>query len=223
MTLPSILKVMDTRRGRATVNRMHTKEFLEAHTQWRLGVGNLPEGKGANLRGAVLSEAVLSGANLSGADLSGANLRGAVLSGANLSEAVLSGANLSEADLSGANLRGANLSEAYLRGANLQGANLSGAILPAPTQVLLCSWGTLSTALTQRAMAFDAACHADPSAFDQWYDTGLCPYLEARYSRSVNFIERRSLWDPLTPTPRPWDLMVDLIREKCRNSCYHKW
>ena len=52
--------------------------------------------RGANLRGANLSDANLRGANLSDANLSGANLRGAYLSGAYLSDANLSGAYLSE-------------------------------------------------------------------------------------------------------------------------------
>ena len=80
--------------------------------------------RGANLRGANLSDAYLSGANLSGAYLSDANLRDA-----NLSDAYLSGANLRDANLRDANLRDANLSGAYLRDADLSGANLSDADL----------------------------------------------------------------------------------------------
>ena len=57
--------------------------------------------------------------DLRGADLRGANLSDANLRGANLSDANLKGANLSDADLRGANLSGANLSDANLKGANL--------------------------------------------------------------------------------------------------------
>ena len=83
----------------------------------------------ANLRGADLSDASLRGANLRGADLSDASLRGANLRGADLSNANLRGAGLSEADLSNANLRGADLRGANLRGADLSNANLSNANL----------------------------------------------------------------------------------------------
>ena len=72
--------------------------------------------RGADLRGANLSEANLRGADLRGANLSEANLRGA-----DLSEA-----NLSEADLRGANLRGANLGDADLRDADLRGCKPQG-------------------------------------------------------------------------------------------------
>ncbi|ARI83209.1 pentapeptide repeats family protein [Microcystis aeruginosa FACHB-905 = DIANCHI905] len=90
--------------------------------------------KGADLRRAFLSEANLSGADLSEANLSGADLRGAILSGAILWGANLKGAGLSLAFLRGAILSGANLGqadlwEANLSGANLSEANLSGAIL----------------------------------------------------------------------------------------------
>ncbi len=77
--------------------------------------------RGADLRGANLSDADLRGADLRGANLSDADLRGADLRGADLR-----GANLSDADLRGADLRGANLSDADLRGADLRGADLSG-------------------------------------------------------------------------------------------------
>ena len=84
--------------------------------------------RGADLRGANLSEANLRGADLRGANLSEANLRGA-----DLSEA-----NLSEADLRGANLRGANLGDADLRDADLRGANLRGADLDYSCYPLWC-------------------------------------------------------------------------------------
>ncbi|MCS7226894.1 MAG: pentapeptide repeat-containing protein [Gloeomargarita sp. SKYB31] len=72
-----------------------------------------------DLRGADLRGARLSNANLQGSDLTRANLRGADLVGA----------DLSNTDLRGADLRGANLSYAKLDGADLRGANLDGANL----------------------------------------------------------------------------------------------
>ncbi len=54
---------------------------------------------GADLRGAVLTEANLRGANLWGADLRGASLTGANLTGAYLRGTVLTAANLQETKL----------------------------------------------------------------------------------------------------------------------------
>ncbi len=89
---------------------------------------------GADLRRAVLSDAVLRGADLSGADLRRAVLSGADLRGADLRDAVLRGADLSGADLrravlSGADLCGADLRDAVLRGADLRRADLRRAVL----------------------------------------------------------------------------------------------
>jgi hypothetical protein len=148
-------------------------------------------------------------ANLSGADLRGADLRDADLSGANLR-----GADLRDADLSGANLSGAYLSGAYL----------SGAYLPAPTMILLANWGTLSDDLCRIAMRFDAANHADPTAFNRWKETGKCPYKETKYQRCVNFNASCDLWNPELLDVRAvsaYELMVMLIREKCADSDYH--
>ena len=50
--------------------------------------------RGADLRGANLTDADLRGANLRGADLRGANLRGADLRGTDLTDADLRGANI---------------------------------------------------------------------------------------------------------------------------------
>ena len=85
--------------------------------------------RGADLRGASLSEANLRWANLRGANLRWANLRGANLCWANLRGANLCGTDLSGADLRWTDLRGANLRWANLRGANLCGTDLSGADL----------------------------------------------------------------------------------------------
>jgi uncharacterized protein YjbI with pentapeptide repeats len=102
----------------------------------------LPEGvekcerdlRGANLRGANLSEAFLSRTNLSGAYLRRANLskthlKLAILSEAYLSDAKLSGANLRRANLSESNMRRVHLADADLRKANLSEADLRGASL----------------------------------------------------------------------------------------------
>jgi hypothetical protein len=155
-------------------------------------------------------------ADLSWANLSEANLRGADLRWADLSWANLSGANLRWADLSAANLSGANLSWA-----NLRGANLSGADLPSPTMVLLASWGECSDELTRDLMRYDAACHADPEAFDRWAAAGPCPYSDQRYQRAARFRERKEVWSP-GPCPRPFDLMVRVLRERCKDSDYHE-
>ena len=107
------------------MNTADLSKILEEHKVW---VESFSEkGSRANLRGA----------NLRGADLSDANLRGAYLSGADLSDAYLRGANLRGANLRGANLRGADLSGANLRGADLSGADLRGANLPDQTFVIM--------------------------------------------------------------------------------------
>ena len=90
---------------------------------------------GANLDGAILSEANLLGANLSGASLNRANLRGASLNRADLRRANLSNAKLNEASLRGANLRGTDLNTLDLSGINLSESDLSKAKLTR-TQVL---------------------------------------------------------------------------------------
>ena len=129
------------------------------------------------------------------------------------------GADLRHANLRGANLRGAdlqnaNLQNADLQNANLQNANLRGADLPSPTMVLLANWGSLSDSTTKSAMAYDAACHPDPSAFDRWAsDPLLCPYSSVKVERACHFHEKFSLWDPTYPAPRPYDLMASILRE----------
>jgi len=170
----------------------------------------------ADLSYAGLSYAGLSYANLSGANLSYADLSGANLSYANLSGANLSGANLSYADLRGANLSGANLSGANLSDANLSGANLSDANLPSPTIVLLASWGTVSPSLCRDLMAYDAACHPDPSAFTRWAKgQSGCPYSDVKVQRAAVFAEKREHWDETATMRRPFDLMNDVLAEKC--------
>ena len=154
---------------------------------------------------------LLLAALLSGADLSGANLRYADLRGANLRYADLSGADLSDANLSGADLRDANLS-----GADLSGANLSGANLPSPTMVLLARWGAVSPSLCRDLMAYDAACHPDPSAFTRWAkDESGCPYSDVKVQRAAVFAEKKEHWDAMVMMRRPFDLMTDVLAEKC--------
>ncbi|MDZ7959509.1 MAG: pentapeptide repeat-containing protein [Aulosira sp. DedQUE10] len=93
----------------------------------------------ANLQGAILTKANLQGTNLQGANLqrailtetifTGANLQRAIFTGANLQRTILERANLQRTILERANLQGAILEGANLQKANLQGANLQGAIL----------------------------------------------------------------------------------------------
>ncbi len=220
---------------------------LAEHAKWLRGEGdaraNLHDANlhGACLTGAYLRDANLHGANLHDADLRGANLHRAYLRDADLHSAYLHGADLHDANLHGACLNGAdlrysNLNGAYLRYsnlngacltdaslhlANLRGANLTGARLPSPTMMLLAWWGELSDSLTALAMAYDASCHPDPSAFSVWANGGPCPYDEVKVYRACNFRERKECWDPDLPAPRPYDLMVELIREKCSDSDFH--
>ena len=97
---------------------------------------------GANLQGAIMTEADLFGATMRKIILSHADLRGAILSRANLQGTNLSGAKMhgadmrrvklneiggsGTADLSYARLHGANLADAELQGANMQHAFLWG-------------------------------------------------------------------------------------------------
>jgi len=195
---------------------------------------------GANLRGANLQSANLRGANLYGADLSGVNLSGANLYGANLYGANLQSADLQSADLYGANLRyanlrgadlqsadlrsagmqsadlyGANLRYANLRGADLRGADLQSADLPAPTMVLLATWGELSPKLTTELMKYDAFFHPNPKAFAEWAKDGSCPYSNVKVQRAANFLENKKLWKKGTPKSG-YALMVAVLREKTK-------
>jgi len=199
----------------------------------------------ADLREANLQEADLQGADLRGANLQGADLRkaylrraylqGAYLQGAYLQRAYLRGANLQGADLRKAYLRGADLRKAYLRGADLQeaglqeadlqradlrGADLRGVDLPSPTIVLLAFWGEVSDELCQNLMQYDAWFHQNPEAFENWAINDECPYNDALYQRSANFEEKKHLFKPGIP-PRGFDLMIQVIREKCKDSDYH--
>ena len=153
-------------------------------------------------------------ADLREADLRWANLREADLRWANLRWANLREADLRWADLRGANLRGADLRGADLRWADLRWADLREADLPSPTVLLLATWGALSATLTTELMRYDAASHPDPAAFDRWAAGGDCPYSDVRVERAAIFTENRALWSP-GPCPRPYDLMVAVLAEKC--------
>ena len=108
------------------------------------------------------------------------------------------------------------LSGANLRYANLSGADLSGADLPSPPMVLLASWGVVSPALCRDLMAYDAACHPDPSAFTRWAkgESG-CPYSDVKVQRAAVFSEKKEHWDETATMRRPFDLMTDVLAEKC--------
>lgn len=130
-------------------------------------------------------------------------------------EAETLAAALARAAEKGAYLQGADLQGADLRGADLRGADLQGAYLPAPTMMLLASWGEVSDALCRDLMAYDAACHPDPTAFDGWAKGGDCPYSGVKVERAAVFQEKRVLWDAAAPLCRPFDLMQRLLAEKC--------
>ncbi len=158
-------------------------------------------------------------ADLRGTDLRGACLRYANLRDANLRGANLRGANLREADLSGADLSYANLSRADLSEANLRGAHL-----PAPTMVLLCNWGRVSNELCTDLMQYDAEnCPNGKELFRTWAKGGACPYSDLKIERAASFQERRELYKPSRARARSaLNLMIDLIREKCKDSDYHE-
>ncbi|AUT02351.1 hypothetical protein CLI64_19235 [Nostoc sp. CENA543] len=82
----------------------------------------------ANLKGANLKQADLTGAILNSANLQGANLKQADLTGAILNSANLQGANLKRAKLIRASLVGTSLQNADLEAADLNEAQLSGSI-----------------------------------------------------------------------------------------------
>ena len=128
-------------------------------------------------------------------------------------------ANLRDADLRGANLGGAYLGDAYLGGANLGDAYLVGANLVdvrglVPAVVLLASWGTVSPDLCRDLMRWDADNHPDPGAFDRWAAGGPCPYDDVLVARAAQFAQTKEHWSP-GPCPRPYDLMVRVLAEKC--------
>ena len=106
-------------------------EIIRLHGTWLRGEvgGTRAHLRGADLRGADLTDAVLRDADLRGADLTDAVLMGADLTRAHLRGAVLRGADLTDAHLTDAVLMGADLTRAHLRGAVLRDAHLRGAVL----------------------------------------------------------------------------------------------
>jgi hypothetical protein len=103
---------------------------LAAHQKW---LERAPDGRLANLCGAILHGAALPWTDLIGADLQetalhGADLQRANLLGVNLRRATLFGANLHKASLHSADLQGANLQEADLTEADLYDAEVAASI-----------------------------------------------------------------------------------------------
>lgn len=80
----------------------------------------------ADLRGALLDDALFRSANLHGARLDGAYMKNTSLTGVNLTRATLSRADLQGAYLAAATLSGANLDFARFDGAVLLGSRLIG-------------------------------------------------------------------------------------------------
>ena len=206
------------------------KSDVKAWNKWRKKSPIPVDLSESNLSGVNLSWADLHGVDLSWADLYRTNLFGANLSRSNLSHANLSSvtlyyanlsdANLSDANLSHANLYDANLSDTNLYYANLSDANLLGSSLPPPTMVLLANWDEVSDDLCRDLMRYDAFFHPNPFEFLDWVKDGPCPYTYKKFQRVCNFNERRDLYSPGI-VDNGFNLMVRLIREKCRNSDYH--
>lgn len=97
----------------------------------------------------------------------------------------------------------------------LSGAKLRGAKFPAPSYLLLASWGRLSDASTLALMRLDASAHPDPDAFNRWAEgSGGCPYNDSRFQRVANFSEDSSLWIP-GPPPTIWEALTMVMDEKC--------
>ena len=207
------------------MNKTELTKILKQHKLWladntKGGRAALREAdlSRADLRGAYLSRANLYGANLRGANLRGANLRGADLHGADLY-----GANLYGADLYGADLYGAYLSRANLREADLSRADLREAKLPAPTMVLLASWGAVSDKLCNELMNYDMHnCPDGKKLFEDWVKNGKCPYNNLKVQRCANFAENPEHYKYKKTIKPAFTLMKMVIVEKCKNSDYHK-
>lgn len=181
------------------MNKEELGTILNLHYEWLRG-----DTKGVR---ADLSNADLSNANLSNADLSSANL---------------SYADLSYADLSYANLSNANLSNASLSYASLSYADLSNANLPSNGMLLLSFWRNLSPELCKIAMVYDCInLENGPELFQQWKDTGKCPYKNSKTSREINFVEDKALWENSlieTHQKSAREIVQMLIKEKCKNA-----
>ena len=120
-----------------------------------------------------------------------------------------------EAESFAACVNAAIKASANLRGADLRGADLQSADLPAPTMVLLATWGELSPKLTTELMKYDAFFHPNPKAFAEWAKDGSCPYSNVKVQRAANFLENKKLWKKGTPKSG-YALMVAVLREKTK-------
>lgn len=223
------------------------EEFLEHVARCRNGgIGPLEgrEWHNEDFSGVYMSLAAFKGCvfkecNFEGADMGATHFHGCafvecILDGVDAISADFFESFLVETSFHGATLRHASFEDARLircnladvdtvHGAILYNADLRGTEFPSPTLMLLASWGSLSEALTQRAMAFDAASHPDPSAFVEWARAwgGMCPYGVATVQRAVLFAQVRACYDPDVPAPRVWDLFRDLLAEKTMASNWH--
>ena len=136
-----------------------------------------------------------------------------------LEQAIKAGTSLRGANLLGADLRGANLCSADLRGANLRGADLYGVNTekvkwPAPSAVLIVSWGILSPQLTADLMFLDAENHPEPEKFSIWAKGGICPYEGVNVERMANFSEQKEFWGQ-GKRDTILNLMNRILTEKC--------
>lgn len=153
-----------------------------------------------------------------------ASFCGAHMMGAGFDESNLYGAYLDKVDLRGADLEAV----CSLKYARLEKSDLRGAKLPSPTEMLLVNWGRVSDSLTRQLMQYDAANHPDPKRFDTWAEgadyINPCPYNHIKVGRAANFSEKASLWVPNSRARvrSAYELMVSLIKEKCRDSDFHK-
>ncbi len=137
---------------------------------------------------------------------------------ADLRSADLGFANLRSANLGSANLGSADLRSADLGSANLRSAAVKDVKWPAPTMVLLASWGECSDELTVDLMRYDASNHPEGSvAFDRWVETGACPFDNVDVERTATFTENKELWSSGYP-PTAMELMTRLLLEHCETA-----
>lgn len=99
--------------------------------------------------------------------------------------------------------------------ADLRGADLRVAYLPAPSMLLLASWGGCSPTTTTALMRLDASAHPKGEAvFTEWANGGACPYRDCRFERVVRFNECRELWSPGAP-PTLYEAVCMVLDEHC--------
>jgi uncharacterized protein YjbI with pentapeptide repeats len=117
----------------------------------------------ADLRCAILDDAVLAGSSLCGANLRGAQLHRADLERVNFTQAEIDGADFTEADLEAAQLSGLRLRDATWTGATfgaaqLAGCDLEGLVLPGACFEDANLEGALLTGCSMPGANFDHAC-----------------------------------------------------------------